>query len=519
MCKFTNSATKKGQTTLDNIFVTEYMPHLSENAIKAYINGLFLCQNGAANNFDDMAKALKMSETELIESFEILQKESLVELVKNVDSTDDRFPFFVFFPPICDIASRNKDVQKYRSFYLQLEQIIKGRALTPSELKKHSDTLEVKNIEQDAYLLIVKYATMLKGDAVLANYITTIATNFANSGATTVDKVNKKLLEEENKTGKAKELLEQMQITRYPTMEERELYINWKKTFHDEFIFFAQKIGYKINTFEKLDKLLTHYKTMNLTKTKEIEAYEQTSQELFDVASTVTKQLGLFYQNLNPVVEEFVSIWFAKGFDKEFINSFAKLCFLQGVRTLAIMDEKLSKLHADGIVSKQALDKHTKEQKDIDAKIKKVLQTAKLERSITNLDRSIYHTWVTNWQMEEELILYAASLSIATLNPVSYMNKILGEYKEKNIKTLASAKNYTAEPPKTKNEQAEQKTKEKQAKERQTEENHRLRVIELRKQNAEFKTVDDALRLAMQKNDVKQIKTLQAKWDKLFSTK
>ena len=61
LCRYKEPASG-GVTVVDNRFVTQYCKDAPEKSVAAYLYGLYLCQSGAQQELDGMARALGQSE-------------------------------------------------------------------------------------------------------------------------------------------------------------------------------------------------------------------------------------------------------------------------------------------------------------------------------------------------------------------------------------------------------------------------------------------------------------------------
>jgi len=436
-CKFSNNFLIKSKTEVDNSFIALFLPTLPPMVVKVYLYGLFLCENPNTedNTLEGMAKVLNMSETDVVESFKILEAEKLVQIL-NIDELN------IIFIEAPDFVSAKKfDKEKYASFNTQMQNLFLGvRMLTQTEFLEYYNVIENFKVEPDALLLIAKYSIETKGKTVGYTYINTIAKNWAAEGIKTVKDVNEKLLEQERALGKLKDVLAALKIFRIATIDERQTYIKWKKEFmlSDDAILFATK--YAKYSFTKLDSNITKYSTMGLISEKEIESYEKIKKQLLELSKVVVRNLGQYYANNEPVIENYITPWINLGFSEDFIKVCSNMCFKHNIKTLEGMDEKMKAFYNKGILTLEALDEFNANNVARDAKIKEVLKAAALVREVTNFDRSMFNTWITSWGMNYDVILYVAELSKQTLNPMQYINKILKSYKEQGVNSVDEAK-------------------------------------------------------------------------------
>ena len=79
-----------------------------------------------------------------------------------------------------------------------------------------------------------------------------------------------------------------------------------------------------------------------------------------------------------------------------------------------------------------------------DENILAILKSAGLDRRVTNNDRALYRTWTEIWGMPLDVILFVAEKSAGTATPTAYINRVLADYKQKGVTTLAQAQSQVA---------------------------------------------------------------------------
>lgn len=63
-CKFSTQMIASDKTTVDNLFLSEFMPYAPENFVKVYLYGLFKCNNADSfdNELESFSRILSLSE-------------------------------------------------------------------------------------------------------------------------------------------------------------------------------------------------------------------------------------------------------------------------------------------------------------------------------------------------------------------------------------------------------------------------------------------------------------------------
>ena len=156
---------------------------------------------------------------------------------------------------------------------------------------------------------------------------------------------------------------------------------------------------------------------------------------MFEIAKTVSKNLGLYYQNLENVVDVYIAEWTNKGYDVQALTFISMYCFKQGIRTLDAMNTVIQKFYKLGLVSLEAIEQYISGVLKSDEEIKTLLDSVGLIRSVSSFDRDFFKTWINNWGFSAEQILQVSEVAKGKSNPMSYLNKILSNLNSENIRT------------------------------------------------------------------------------------
>ncbi len=437
-CDKEKQLVENGVTSVENKFIINYLPDAPDVRSAVYLLGLVLCDsNGADNGCATIANKLGISEQDVLDAFLYWEELGLVHL------TGDNPPCVVYLA-MRNSASALKKIKpsKYAKFSKDIQQVLEGRMITPNEYNEYYTFLENTTFEPDALVAVAKYCAELKGTSINYRYILTVARNQLTKGATTLATVQDNLNSQQKYDDDLKILFKALALNRKFEYEDRERYEKWTKDFgftQDVITAVAKKT--KSGGMNKLDSRLCEYYKKGALSVKEIDFYENEKNRLYELARSVNKAIGVYYQSLDAVVDEYLTDWLRKGFDDETILAIAKYCFRSGIRTLAGMSSVISKLYKNGVTTLAALDEYLQTVTRTDEKILKVLNCCGLERKVTPSDRNLYKTWTQNWQMPEELIYFASQKASGTTSPMAYVNRVLSDYKQKGICSVEQAKN------------------------------------------------------------------------------
>lgn len=441
LCKMSSQAVINEKTQVDNLFINNFLPNAPENCVKVYLYGLYKCNNAQSldNSLESFSQNLNIPESELESIFFYWQEQGLVQ----VTNTN---PFEVLYLPLKNLFSNIKKYkpEKFAEFNVKVQEILNGRMIYPNEYAEYYYLIENTKFEQNALLLLIGYCVQIKGANVGVNYITTVANNWASENIKTAQKVEEKINELNLVESNFGILLKSLGIKRNPTIEEREMWNVWTKQlgFDEETILFVAKYfkSSKRLNFEKLDNIFKKYFEMRLFTQQEISSFEKQHENYVNIAKQVNSNLGLFYENLEPVVENYIVKWVAMGFEEDGLKALAEFCFKKSIRTLEGMNAIVNKFFKLGTVSLQSINQYFEDMIAYDEKIKTILIKLNLNRNVNNWDRSFYKTWTEDWKINDQLFAYAIELSKDKIQPMNYLNKTLSSFYEMKIQTVEDAK-------------------------------------------------------------------------------
>lgn len=446
-CNFSSQKMAPDSFELHNIFVIDYMPSAPDNAIKCYLLGLYLCNNPTFpdNNIEAFCKILTLDKDQVYAYFKYWEEKQLVKII-------DLESFEVKYLPV---KRPNKDDKalmqgKYSEFCRSIQEIITGRMITTNEYYEYISFLDSMHMEPNALLLIAQYCVTIQSEDIGYPYILAVAKTYAYKKILTFQAVQDAIDQDRREDDNLKLVFKTFGIKRNPKFEEKQAWNNMIHEYGFEplcLIEIAKQLHKKkINNINSLENKVQKYYSLQLFDINDINAYEDQKELHYNTAKEVTKNLGLYYENLEPVIDNYILKWLTLGYDSELLIELAKLCFTSSIRTLQGLDDKINKFHKLGIISKTAIDEYVSEVVAVDNEIKEILTNLGLSRNVNSYDRDMYRVWTTTYNQSKDLIDYALSKSIGKTQPVIYLNKLLVYYHDNNITTVEQAENANFEP-------------------------------------------------------------------------
>lgn len=426
---------------IDNAFVTDFMPFAPENYVKVYLYGLKLaCFGGVGDIEAEIAGKLNLEPGLVSEAFSYWANEGLV----NILSTS---PVAVEYLAVNKgtLALRKFSKTKYKDFNDQLHAMLPSRNILPNEYNEYYSIMEAMHIEPEAMLAIIAYCIRLKGQDVGYPYILAVARNLARQGCLTYDRVNEQLSEFDLYDKDVAAVLHSLGSKKAPAIEDKRMFAKWTKTlgFSTETVVQVAK-SVKRGGMDRLDALLVKYYENHLFSMAEIDEFNRNRDRLYSLTKEINKRIGVYYEQLDFIIETYVTRWLGYGFTDETLLTIAEYCFRCNIRTLEGYNATVEKFYKQGLITADDIGEFLGEAVRRDADIREALEKAGVTRPVTSRDRDSYRTWTYSWKMDRDVVLYAASLAAGNASPVSYMNAILGGWHNAGVTSLEGAKKFGA---------------------------------------------------------------------------
>lgn len=438
-CSFSKDCDGNSYVTVENKFITKYLPEADGFAVKVYLYGLYLCKNADSDfSLSSMAEVLKTSEEKLVEAFAFWEDYDLVEIISKA-------PFAVQYLPVKSAVGRPKKIryERYADFNKELQRKMQkvGKSLDAGDYIKYMKFLEDTSLQPQAFLLIAEYCINKQGKAVSPSYIFNKAKKLIAAGAVTYEQVERELSSYNANEGNLLSVFTALGLTsagayaRTPSEADYSLYRKWTETlgFAKDAIIAAAK-NVKRGTMHVLDVTLEDLYEHGKKDAKEIAAFLQTRETMANLTFRIGRKLGVKVSNPATYVEEYVEKWCAFGFEDSSLLDIALFCLKNDRGSFDDMHSLVNKLFESGLVSKESVKSYLKERNDeikLFAKIQEVCGS--IRKNATNL--SLIRTW-KEWDFSAEMILEAARRSCASANPIAYMNKILADWKNAGVFTI-----------------------------------------------------------------------------------
>ncbi|MDO5755043.1 MAG: DnaD domain protein [Tissierellia bacterium] len=187
-----------GETSIENIFLNQYLPHATGPALKVYLYLYKHAKDPTVEddlNTKDLSKALQLTEQEIAKSLEYWMEEGILKRDFNVETGENTFYFLSLRELYFGITDpfqydqrpilRTMDSQKMKEMYDAIESII-NLELNTNEMEKLRDHIESTGQSPEIIIMGFQYCAQEKGKKNL-NYVLQVLRNWHLDGINTID--------------------------------------------------------------------------------------------------------------------------------------------------------------------------------------------------------------------------------------------------------------------------------------------------------------------------------------------
>ena len=426
---FSKGFTANMFTSVENQFITKYLPQADGDAVRVYLFGLYLCE--CAEEFDaaSTAKLLRISLERLIEIYDFWEECDLVHILS-------RDPLFVEYLPVNASIGKPKPVkaEKYAAFNRELYKLLQksGTEFKPYEMQKILEFLENNPMEQQAFLLVAEYCAKKDGEKLSCSHILNKAAKMCRERKYTLEQAERELADFNDHERDLSKIFSYLGIYRKIQESDYEFLDKWLNAGIEAGAIISCAKSLKKGTLSTLSALLEELADKNIFKVKDAEAYLAKREELTATVYAVAKRLGVKVQNPRPYAEEYAEKWLERGYDTPSLSLIASFCMKLGYG-FGEMDALLDALYHGGIVDEESVKTYCSA-RDKDFRLLQSLQAecGVLKKTQSALD--MVAAW-KSWNFSDAMIKEAAKRSANASAPLPYMNKLLSEWKREGIFT------------------------------------------------------------------------------------
>lgn len=426
-----NDYVKSGYTSVDNVFLLNYLPSADPVDVKIYLYGLALATSGQEedNTLEKMSIALHIDEERLIKGFRYWEEKGLVSLTKTEPAS---VRYLSVKTPLRPVVKRS--AEKYAVFNEEVVRLFPDRIVVSNEFEAYYELMDAYKIEPNAMLLIMQYCKEMGTGKLYAPYILSVADSWAKQGLNTEKKIIEHIQELENNSEDLRQIFAALGTKRGANLDDRQLFLKWNKKYGYglDAILIAAKSQKKRGGMDKLDEIMEELNRTGAHSAEEVAKYLSGKENLRKLAVEISKALGTYYGSSEALIETYLQPWLNLGFEEDALVRLAKFCFVRNVRSYDGLDQIAQRFYKNGLLTDKAVEAYVARQMKIDEEIREIFDRCNRFGAINNRDRESYRTW-EEWGFSLNAVLAVAESCSDAAFPFQTINRTLAEMRSRNV--------------------------------------------------------------------------------------
>ena len=442
LCAF-QTKEKPTVTWVDNRFIIQYLADAPDDAVKAYLYGLMQCQTGeGAQDWHQFAKALSMDVDRLKRAFSHWEEAGLCRVEAGEEPR-------IYYLPVKRRQKVNADDYPLRAFNQEMAALFAPQSLTPGDLRRIYDWMDVFGIAQNAIPLLIQYGRQrMKGAAgrtvtAQLNYIDKIARSWAEDGVLSVRKAEGWIKKQEISQAGIHQLMRAMGMHRSPTQAEWELFSGWLSMGFtvDGMIRALERLtGSYSPTFKRLGEVLSQLAAQGMFSEGEIKRDSRQAERTLSGAGAMMAALGVGNPSPTAGQRDAYQEFLNRGYSHEMILLAAEAARKEGRNTPAALRTVLERWSREGADSLQKAEEAEARYLEHLALAREILERMGLGRRPNPGEVMEISLQREEQGFETELLYLAAEQAQGAKYPWRLYLKILDGWQKAGIRTARAAR-------------------------------------------------------------------------------
>ncbi len=441
-CSFDENAALFDSTPVENMFITEYMLRAPGDFVKVYIYALMLCYHNAERmSLTSMAKDLDMTEEEVERAFRYWARDGLC---RQVGDNPVCFKLYNLKQLTLTRAQSPSEQVYHQDFAEEVKRILHRDELYPAEWRMIYDWIDVYELPEIVVIMLLEYEMKKSRGRVKISMANDTAIEWARSGVTTVEDVEKFEFIEQERVKDLRKLLRHMGYKHDPSEEEKKLYNKWLDEWGfetDAVINACSEMTSGKPSMRFLDTILQRYQQLGVHTAKELNRSMNKEQTARDFVRSLFAALGRVGTVPTSEDSALIESWKLDGFDADFIRLAAEKVHRETHdSSIQAVDDYLKRCKSLGITTVAAMNENDMRMGMLNDQLIEIYKAANMEKRPNAADRKLLGTWGGMMNANFELILLAAEYARGSGAPMRLINKILSDWQRAGITTLEAAR-------------------------------------------------------------------------------
>lgn len=235
------------KTSVENLFLHEFLPTAPGEYVKVYLFGLMYAQNNMELDVAKLARIMKLSEADVLEAWGYWAKKGLLKLSHSNDNTEYQIEYVSLIENLYSKARKPETVapmpqmkqessgeiedpvakvvnMEIQAIFAKFENLT-GKMLSAEDARKIGSAINTYNILPDIMSYAVDYC--VEGERASVNQIIRTAVNWAKEGCTNLAEVKEYIDKNSKRNSYYNAVFREMGFSRLPNPPDREMMDRW----------------------------------------------------------------------------------------------------------------------------------------------------------------------------------------------------------------------------------------------------------------------------------------------------
>ncbi len=429
-----------GVTSVENLFIRDYLPAAKGDQVKVYLWGLYRSTRpGVQEGFtlEDAAAEMEMEKAEVESALRYWERRGLVTLRTSTP------PVYVFHSPL---ERRNSGTGfKADDSYVDFAESVYAafgdrRKVRPPEIAQAWEWVQDLGLSQEAVLMLINHLIAVSGPQFSFRKAEKTATEMRQSGVRSAEDAEGWLKNDLSLRKGAESVLRALgRRGRLASDAEIELYRKWREEWkysHDAILEATKETTRGEPTFAYLDGILAGIGKRTTSRTaagleEHLKSQKDEGERAFEICGP-----------LRPAVSRQVALNLYREWRKTFPHAVLKAASQECARAGGGTEELtmlLSSWEEKGLTTEEAVTQYLERFRAAGADLRVLFETCGRPGRITQADRNWYAKWREAGFGMDMLTLAAQRAFGITGNKIAYMDSILDRWKHSGVTTPEEA--------------------------------------------------------------------------------
>ena len=422
-------------TPVENLFILEYLPGARGDYVKVYLYGLMRCYHPEEDlTFERLCRELNMTEEDVEAAFRFWERKRAVRRIS------DKPPKWQYVNIKQINVTDSWEADPVDPDYEEFSNAVYGafdkvRRLHGSELSTCFEWHEDLKLPTEVIIMLLNHMVQMKGKNFRINDAGKVAVRMAEEDIRTVEAADEFFSRDEQTSARVREILRKLGKSYAPSEAQTRLYLKWVREWrftHEAILEAADLTAKGDPSMGYLDGILNGLRqeagNVDAVEPEQIRVSNRKAEGL----RAVLKALGRGEVNRRNL-ELYDRM--KELYPQEVILTAARECGRSGKGpedTLKLLQAWKGK----GLEGREQVESYVKAFHDQTALIRELHRIwGTDENRISQTERSLVSEWENELEFSREMILAAAEYASNAGTPMSYLNKILKDCREKGTET------------------------------------------------------------------------------------